>query len=269
VQGLELTSASSKAMRVWSDGRVEEITERYPLEKAYKLTASGRLVALVSLLPTLLREFACGFLVTEGLSTPGSIRSVSLDGLELKVEVEDPAALDSKLSFYRAVSRLIRAPCSSLSPETLLLPLEAKVREVKLSFKVTPSDVWSAISWLRKSKLYRELGMVHVCAIAKPGAEAPMVIAEDVGRHSAVDKAVGYLVLNRIADRELMLCVSGRLTGDLVAKAARAGIPIVASISGPTSTGVEIARKAGVTLIGFARGARRLTVYTGEERIAI
>ncbi len=268
MEGMKLVSASSRAIRVWRDGRIEEVAERYPLEKVYKLTASGRLIAIVSLLPTLLREFACGFLVTEGLASPSSIREAAIEGSELKVEVDDPASLDSRLSFYRRVARLIRAPCSSTSPESLLLPL-ARVMEVKLSFKVTPLDVWRAISWLRRSQLYRELGMVHVCTIAKPRAEAPLVVAEDIGRHSAVDKAVGYLVTNRIADRELMLCVSGRLTGDLVAKAARAGIPVVASISGPTSTGVEVAERAKITLIGFARGSRRLTVYTGRERVAI
>jgi FdhD protein len=91
-------------------------------------------------------------------------------------------------------------------------------------------------------------------------------LAEDVGRHNAIDRVIGRAFQRGLDFSELMLVSSGRLTGDMVLKAAVAQIPFVASISAGISSGIELAEAAGITLIGFVRGAR-MNIYTHPDRL--
>ncbi|HEX5449425.1 MAG TPA: formate dehydrogenase accessory sulfurtransferase FdhD, partial [Gaiellaceae bacterium] len=94
-----------------------------------------------------------------------------------------------------------------------------------------------------------------------------LCVREDVGRHNAVDKVVGWAFVNRrLPLRDAMLCVSGRLSFELVQKAACSGCPILVGVGAPSSLAIELAGAQGVTLSGFARGGRA-NVYTGSERV--
>jgi FdhD protein len=112
--------------------------------------------------------------------------------------------------------------------------------------------------------LYLKAGAIHGCVLAK--ADRPLIYMEDVGRHNAVDKIAGYMFLNRIAPDDKIFYTTGRLTSEMVIKTVKMRIPILVSRSGFTAWGVELAKKAGLTLIGRARG-KRFVALSGAKRI--
>ncbi len=112
--------------------------------------------------------------------------------------------------------------------------------------------------------LYLEAGAIHGCVLAR--RDRPLVYMEDVGRHNAVDKIAGWMFREGVPPGDTIFYTTGRLTSEMVIKTVRMGIPVLISRSGFTAWGVELARRAGLTLIGRARG-QRFTALSGEDRI--
>src|ERR687888_2158737 len=112
--------------------------------------------------------------------------------------------------------------------------------------------------------LYLEAGAIHGCVLAHE--DRPLIYMEDVGRHNAVDKIAGYMFLNGIAPEDKIFYTTGRLTSEMVIKTVKMRVPILVSRSGFTAWGVELARKANLTLVGRARG-KRFVALSGEQRI--
>jgi FdhD protein len=112
--------------------------------------------------------------------------------------------------------------------------------------------------------LYLKAGAIHGCVLARE--DTPLLYMEDVGRHNAVDKIAGYMFLNGIAPEDKIFYTTGRLTSEMVIKTVKMRIPVLVSRSGFTAWGVELAKKAGLTLIGRARG-KRFVALAGLERI--
>lgn len=112
--------------------------------------------------------------------------------------------------------------------------------------------------------LYLKAGAIHGCVLCEE--DRPLVYMEDVGRHNAVDKIAGYMFVNRVAPEDKIFYTTGRLTSEMVIKTVQMRIPILVSRSGFTAWGVALARQAGLTLIGRARG-KRFVALSGEERL--
>lgn len=112
--------------------------------------------------------------------------------------------------------------------------------------------------------LYLKAGAIHGCVLC--AGDRPLVYVEDVGRHNAVDKIAGYMFMNGVTPDDKIFYTTGRLTSEMVIKTVKMGIPVLVSRSGFTAWGVELARDAGLTLIGRARG-RRFVALAGEHRI--
>jgi FdhD protein len=137
---------------------------------------------------------------------------------------------------------------------------------------VTLPDAELRTSWLyaltntvnTTPSLYLEAGAIHGCVLARQ--DQPLVYMEDVGRHNAVDKIAGWMFREKVAPGDKIFYTTGRLTSEMVIKTVRMGIPILVSRSGFTAWGVELARKANLTLIGRARG-KRFVALAGAQRI--
>jgi FdhD protein len=113
--------------------------------------------------------------------------------------------------------------------------------------------------------IHRDIGGTHGAALFDETGKA-VTVAEDIGRHNAVDKAIGYCLLREIRLDDKILVTSGRASYEMATKAIRVGIPIAASVSAPTALAVQLAEDRGLTLIGYLRG-KRMNVYTHPERL--
>lgn len=115
-----------------------------------------------------------------------------------------------------------------------------------------------------RPSLYLKTGAIHGCVLCEE--DRPLVFMEDVGRHNAVDKIAGYMRLHGLSPRGKSFYTTGRLTSEMVIKTVQMGIPVLASRSGFTAWGVDLAREAGLTLIGRAKG-KRFQLLSGEDRV--
>jgi FdhD protein len=135
-----------------------------------------------------------------------------------------------------------------------------------------PADAEIRTSWIyalsrkinQAPSLYLKAGAIHGCVLCEK--DRPLVYMEDVGRHNAVDKIAGYMFLNGIPATDKIFYTTGRLTSEMVIKTVSMGLPVLISRSGFTAWGVELARKANLTLIGRAKG-RRFIALAGTERL--
>ena len=131
--------------------------------------------------------------------------------------------------------------------------------------QVKTSDLYALAAKINRTpSLYLEAGAIHGTVLCQ-GAK-PLVYMEDVGRHNAVDKIAGWMLSEGVSAEDKLLYTTGRLTSEMVIKTALMGIPVLASRSGFTAWGVEIARDVGLTLIGRMRG-KRFVCLSGEERL--
>ena len=134
-------------------------------------------------------------------------------------------------------------------------------------FRLDPEVLVRLPDTLRESQaVFGRTGGLHAAALFDASGKL-LVLREDIGRHNAVDKVIGWALLgNRVPLSDAILMVSGRGGFEIVQKAIVAGLPVVASVSAPSSLAVQLAREMSQTLIGFLRG-RRFVVYSGDSRI--
>lgn len=141
----------------------------------------------------------------------------------------------------------------------------APVPRHQYPFMVSPDVIVDHMKRFQQaSSLFQSTGGVHSVALLLPGQAG--TLEEDIGRHNALDKAIGFGLKHQVPFEKSMIATSGRLSSDMVQKVASVPIPVIISKSAPTDAAIELANQIGITLIGFARG-ERFSIYTHPERV--
>ncbi len=239
------------------DGALDEVAVEEPLE----VRVGGRALSVTMRTPGHDEELALGFLYGEDLIDADPARAVGPSpGLELnRVDVAGPLLRDpGERHFYTSSSCGVCGK-GAIEQVTVATP------------RATPGPrvarpLLAGLPQRLRQPAFERTGGVHAAGLFTAEGE-PVCVREDVGRHNAMDKLVGRALLDgRLPLHGMLVCVSGRLSFELVQKAARAGAPVLVGVSAPTSLAVTLADDRGMTLCGFARGDR-VNVYTGPERV--
>lgn len=204
---------------------------------------------------------AIGFLLNQNMLMPDDV----VTGVDYDDDLSVAVVRTERQTDYEEKMRK-RTQTSGCAQGTTFGDLMEALEDVKLP------DAELRTSWLyaltheinTTPSLYLEAGAIHGCVLAQ--REKSLVYMEDVGRHNAVDKIAGWMFQNKVPAHDKIFYTTGRLTSEMVIKTVRMGIPILVSRSGFTAWGVELARKANLTLIGRARG-KRFMALAGEDRI--
>jgi len=258
-----------------NEGVRSERTDTLAAEEPLEIRVQGpgqeqRSVAVTMRTPGGDFELAVGFLFTEGLIAPADVSRVAycdnLPGEDqryniVSVTLTRPFDADVvKRNFYATSSCGVCGKAALDDIEVRCVPV-AEGPEVSGELLLGLPEV------LRKAqKVFERTGGLHAAGLFTPDGTL-VSVREDVGRHNAVDKVIGEQVLaGRVPLADHLLQVSGRLSFEIVQKAAVAGIPIVSAVSAPSSLAVEAGERFGMTLVGFVR-EDRLNVYTHSERV--
>jgi FdhD protein len=265
-------AARARALR-WSGGRTAQRDEMLAVEEPLEIRLGGRRFTLTMRTPGHDEELVAGFLFAEGFVACahelGEIRRVrdragkpepNIIDVILRVPAE---ALRARLKRNFAITSSCGI-CGKTSIESLIRRIAAPHGTVR----VAPRTILGLQSAMRAEQaIFAATGGLHAAALFDRSGNLS-ALREDVGRHNAMDKLIGWaLGAGLVPLSNSIMMVSGRLSFELVQKAAAAGVPIVAAVSAPSSLAVELAMEIGTTLVGFLRAAS-FNVYTHPERIA-
>lgn len=251
--------------------KLEHVQDRVAEEKPLHIFLDHVHYATILCSPTLLRELAVGHLLSEGLlKSIDEIGEISIKRTgKCQVRLKKGVDAQKRIQVSRPFARFVSTTCGSADFWPLSkLADRLGLRQLQMDFRVRADVVSESTRRLNTiAETFRRTGGVHVAALYTADGEL-VNYAEDVGRHNAVDKVIGSCALKKRDFSECFLASSGRLTGDIVLKAARMKIPVVSSLAAATDSGIEVARRTRVTLIGFVRG-QRMNVFTFPERVTL
>ncbi len=243
--------------KITQDCREEE--DIIAIEKRLRIRVNGREILKLYCSPLMIRELVAGFFMTEGI-IEGSWCAERMEisyGDEIVVDI--PAEGTVNLEGATITSGCVGGVTFDRAASTT----DTQPKDLSIS-----ADQLRGLfnKFQKASSLYNLTGCIHSAAVSD--GKNLIVLAEDIGRHNAVDKAIGYCFLENISLEDKIMLVSGRLSSEMTSKCIRWSIPVVVSRTAPTALSVEMAERNGITLIGFMRGVR-FNIYSNPQRIII
>jgi FdhD protein len=266
-RAIDLTQVSE-----WNEGELRRLEDYLVAEEPMEIRLNGKPLTVTMRTPGNDFELAAGFLFSEGIverrehlrslefgATKRQEASGNIVEVELTTAVCDPEALQR--NFFVASS------CGICGKASIDAVRSRGLRPPNPDFLLDPQILCTLPEKLRSAQaIFGRTGGLHAAGLFTAAGEL-VCLREDVGRHNAVDKVVGWALLqDRLPLGQYALMVSGRGGFEIIQKALAAGVPLLASVSAPSGLAVRLAREMGMTLVGFLRG-RRFLIYAGEKRL--
>ena len=232
-------------------------------ERPLTIYLNGQEIVTAMSLGDHIRELAVGFLYNQNmLSADDVITDIDID-LDIDVVV---VRTEKQTNYESKLKKKIRT--SGCAQGTVFGDIMDRFEQISLNpdVRLSVSQLMALSKTINTApSLYLKAGAIHGCVLCTP--ERPVAYVEDIGRHNAVDKIAGHMFLNDISGHDKVFYTTGRLTSEMVIKTVIMNIPILVSRSGFTEAGVRLAREAGLTLIGRAKGSR-FVALSAPERIS-
>jgi FdhD protein len=263
-------SIALTSVEQWQEGAVTRVQDYLAVEEPLEIRLGDVALSVTMRTPGHDRELVAGFLVTEGIIS-GRDELKKLEAAEgasagNTMSVELTTAVDS-LPAQSQRSFLATSSCGICGKATIDSIRSRGIKAPNREFRLDAQILCDLPDKLRQQQaVFGRTGGLHAAAAFTSSGDL-LVIREDIGRHNAVDKVIGWALLNdRLPLSDVALMVSGRGGFEIVQKALVAGIPVLASVSAPSSLAVQLAREFSMTLVGFLRG-QRFVIYSGQRRI--
>ncbi len=236
----------------YKNNQPQEVKETVVKDETVTLTINGDISRSLSAIEDSLKEFAVGYLFNENMvKSLDDIKKIEIDGPQINVEIDDTLLRTNETVLCSDSAGGWRSKIKEVNP-------------VESDFQVSVNELLDRIEELRQNaEIWQATGGTHVAGIVYDGQ---FVVKEDVSRHVAVDKVIGYGLLNGFDLNQSYVIYSGRMPADMVIKMTRAGVPILASNAAPANSGYNIAKKGNITLVGFLRG-QRCNIYNNQNRV--
>jgi FdhD protein len=265
-------SVDVTTVREWRDGEVHQSLDYLVAEEPLEIRVNGSPLSVTMRTPGNDLELAAGFLLTEGIidrgpqierleHPPGGPNAKNVVEVQLAEDVEIDSAAQQR-NFFVASS------CGICGKTSIDAVRRRGMRPPNPAFQIAPEILCRLPDQLREAQgIFERTGGLHGAALFD--REGKLIeVREDVGRHNAVDKLIGWAIMGGQSLEDRLMLVSGRGGFEIVQKALAAGIPLLASVSAPSSLAVQLARQMQLTLVGFLRGTR-FVIYAGEQRLSL
>jgi|UniRef100_A0A7V6DQS5 FdhD protein len=264
-----------RELPIWRyrQGRVKETPDHIIVEEPLEIRIAGEPFQMLMRLPGLEKELALGFLFTEGIVHDLSeVITIHFCGTATD-PLLPPNVVDVMLTETAAQRRSRRhlevsySSCGLCAKEAVA-EIRRNVAPVESHLTIAPDRLLALMARLPSIQdVFQATGGAHAVALASPDGKV-FLSAEDLGRHNAMDKVIGRALWEKRNFADMVALLSGRISFEMALKAARAGLPILAAVSAPTTMAIELAQRLNLTLVGFAR-TDSLNVYTYPERLGM
>jgi FdhD protein len=260
----------------WNNGQAQRVEDYLAGEEPLEMRSGRQRLGVTLRTPGNDCELVAGFLFTEGIvSKREEILSIEAPGDSAQRRANNNNVVRvrlkprARLSAVGARKFSAGSACGICGKESIAQVRRRGIRPPESQSRFDPAMLCQLPEKLRATQaIFGRTGGLHAAALFQSDGEV-LVLREDIGRHNAVDKVIGWALLQgKVPLTGHALLVSGRGGFEIVQKALAGGIPLLASVSAPSSLAVRLARELGLTLVGFLRG-RRFIVYSGEQRLEI
>jgi FdhD protein len=260
----------------WNNGQAQRVEDYLAGEEPLEMRSGRQRLGVTLRTPGNDCELVAGFLFTEGIvSKREDILSIEAPGDSAQRRTNGNNVVRVRLKPGVRLSALggrkfsAGSACGMCGKESIAQVRRRGIRPPDSESRFDPGMLCRLPEKLRATQaIFGRTGGLHAAALFQPDGEL-VVLREDIGRHNAVDKVIGWALLQgKVPLTGHALFVSGRGGFEIIQKALAGGIPLLASVSAPSSLAVRLARELGLTLVGFLRG-RRFIVYSGEQRLEI